>query len=134
MDILILLHLTSLSFWLGVVSVEFIFERACIEKSAVVRLHKLTDRYVELPIITVVFLTGLLLWKRVDWSLNYLPKVLVGSGAVFSNVICYYFVEKRTSQKESYKRYSRFLYKLTLLGVVCFIIAFILGGNHAGWW
>lgn len=64
MDLLVTLHLTALSFWLGVVSVEFIFERARIDKEAVIRLHKLTDRYIELPIIFVVFVTGLMLWER----------------------------------------------------------------------
>jgi putative copper export protein len=32
MDILVILHLTSLAFWLGVIAVEFIFERARIGK------------------------------------------------------------------------------------------------------
>lgn len=134
MDIFVILHLTSLSFWLGVISVEFIFERARIGKESVIRLHKLTDRYVELPIIAMVSLTGMLLWARASWDLSLLPKVLAGFGAVGANVFCYYWVEKRTPEKENFKKHSIFLYKATLFGMACFAIAFILGGHHADWW
>lgn len=134
MDIIVILHLTSLAFWLGVIAVEFVFERARIGKESVIRLHKLTDRYVELPIISVVFLTGMLLWARSSWDLVLLPKVLAGFGAVGANVFCYYCVEKRTPEKENFKKCSLLLYRATLFGMACFVIAFILGGRSAGWW
>jgi hypothetical protein len=134
MDILVLLHLTSISFWLGVISVEFIFERARIGKDAVIRLHKLTDRYVEMPITGIVLLTGMLLWARSSWALIYLPKVLAGLGAVGANVFCYYCVEQREPDKQSFKRHSLLLFKATIFGLICLVLALFLGGQHAGWW
>lgn len=134
MDPLIILHLTALSFWLGVVSVEFIFERAKIGKEVVIRLHKLTDRYVELPIIAIVFITGLMLWARTSWSLDYFPKVFFGFLAVASNIFCYYYVETRKLEKENFKHHSLILFKMTIIGLFSFVMALILGGRHAGWW
>ena len=127
MDNLALIHVLAITFWLGVISVEVIFERAKIDQSATVVLHKLTDRYIELPIITVVMVTGLMLWSRTGWSIEILPKVLVGMGAVLSNVICYYFVEKRTPESSVFSQQSKNILWITVPGFICFIAAFLLG-------
>ena len=134
MDYLALVHVIAISFWLGVISVEVIFERAPIDKGATVLLHQLTDRYVELPTISLVFLSGLLLWSRADWSIEFLPKVLFGFGAIAFNVICYYFVEKRTTEKAVFSRQSNLILLVTFPGVFCFVAAVYLGGGHASWW
>ena len=46
MEPLALIHIAAIIFWLGVASIEFVIELADIEKSAVVRLHQIADRYV----------------------------------------------------------------------------------------
>jgi len=134
MDHLVLIHIIAISFWLGVVSVEVIFERARIDKSSIVLLHQLTDRFVELPTISVVFISGMLLWSRASWSLEFLPKVLFGICAIALNVICYYFVEKRTTETNTFLKQSTLILWVTIPGVFCFIAAAYLGGGHANWW
>lgn len=133
MSAIAILHLFAIAFWLGVVSVEFAFERARIGKTNVIRLHKTVDRYIELPSMIVVLITGLLLWHQTSWSLEYLPKVLAGLGAVIANVLCYYFVETRQDDSENFKNHSHWLFKLTVFGLLCFVVALVLGAQHAGW-
>jgi hypothetical protein len=134
MDYLALIHVIAISFWLGVISVEVIFERARIDKGSIVLLHQLTDRYVELPTISVVLFSGMLLWSRASWSLEFLPKVLFGFGAITLNVICYYFVEKRTVESSTFRKQSTLILWVTFPGVFCFVAAAYLGGSHASWW
>jgi len=134
MDHLALIHVIAISFWLGVISVEVIFERARIDKGSIVLLHQLTDRYVELPTISVVFISGMLLWSQASWSLDYLPKVLFGFGAIALNVFCYYCVEKRTTETNNFLQQSTRILWVTFPGVFCFIAAVFLGGSHANWW
>jgi len=134
MDHLVLVHIIAISFWLGVVSVEVIIERARIDRNSIVRLHQLVDRFVELPTITVVFISGMLLWSRTSWSLDILPKALLGIGAVFLNAICYYFVEKRAVEGSNFQQQSARILWVTIPAVFCFIGAAYLGGSHANWW
>ncbi|MDP6587332.1 MAG: hypothetical protein QF535_21980 [Anaerolineales bacterium] len=134
MDYLVLIHIVSISFWLGVISVEVIFERAKMDKGSIVLLHKLTDRYVELPIILIVFITGVLLWERAAWSTEFIPKVLFGFGAIALNVLCYYFVEKRTIEPVAFLTQSTHILWVVFPGIFCFVSAAYLGGSHAGWW
>jgi hypothetical protein len=76
----------------------------------------------------------MLLWARTSWSLAYLPKVLAGLGAVGANVYCYSCVEKRTAEREDFRRHSQLLFQATMFGLCCFVIAVVLGGKFAGWW
>jgi len=134
MDRLAILHIVLVAFWLGVVAVEIIFERARIGREARVLMHKLTDRFVELPVITLVLITGLMLWSRASWSMEYLPKVLFGVLAIGANAICYCFVEKRTVESGAYQEQSRNILWITVPGLAGFLIAAYLGGRHAAFW
>jgi hypothetical protein len=76
----------------------------------------------------------MLLWSRSGWSAEYLPKVLFGLGAITFNVVCYYFVEKRTVEASNYRKQSTLILWVTFPGVICFVAAVYLGGNYAHWW
>lgn len=130
MSDLALIHVIAIAFWLGVVAVETVFEKAPIDKNAIAHLHSLTDRFVEIPIVVIVLISGLLLWAQADWTLQLLPKVLAGVGAVAANFYCYYCVEKRSAKESSFDRMSKLIEKSALIGFVCFVAALYLGVRY----
>ena len=154
MDPLIGAHLLSLGLWGGLVSVEIVFElqmfRGRLDQLDVADLHRITDRFLELPILAMVLATGWMLWQRVGYSDELLPKVLFGLGAVLANVACYIVVELRASaatrirlEKQTVETYpntsklkqlSTVLAVTIVLGLVSASGALIIGGLNIGWW
>jgi hypothetical protein len=154
MDPLIGAHLLSLGLWGGLVSVEIVFElqmfRGRLDPLDVADLHRITDRFLELPILALVMATGWMLWQRNDYSDELLPKVLFGLGAVLANVVCYIVVELRAStatrirlEKQTAKAYpntsrlrqlSTVLAATIVLGLMSAAVALYLGGLLIGWW
>ena len=62
MEPLIGAHLLSLGLWGGLVFVEIVFEfqmfRGRLDQLDVAILHRITDRFLELPILALVIATG----------------------------------------------------------------------------
>lgn len=131
MSALALVHITAIAFWLGVVAVELVFEKSSIDRGAITQLHKLTDRFVEMPVVVIVLLSGLLLWAQASWSMEFVPKVLAGLGAVAVNFYCYFLVEKRVAEASSFGPLTKLMEKLALIGFICFVAALYLGIRHA---
>ena len=104
MDSILLIHIIFLGLWGGLVLVEILFElqmfRDQIDELSIAKLHRLSDRFFELPILAVVVGSGWYLWHQTDYSGEFLPKIIFAIGAVLANLICYVFVEQRASTAE----------------------------------
>jgi len=141
-------HILVLGLWGGLVAVEIAFEaqifRGKIDERSVAALHRITDRYIELPILAAVLLTGWLLWKQTGFDQALLPKVMFGLGAVFANVVCYVIVEMRASEALRstepgdgglrLRRLSIILAGTILPGILSAGVALFLGGQRISWW
>ncbi len=118
--------------------------RARMDEKSVAALHRITDRFIELPILIGVVVTGWLLWKRIEFDPELLPKVWFGLGAVAANLICYIIVEMRASEALKVadsgsdgvrlRRLSIMLASTITPGVLLAGVALFLGGQRTGWW
>ena len=101
MDSILLIHIIFLGLWGGLVLVEILFEiqmfRDQIDELSIAKLHQLSDRFLELPILAVVVASGWYLWQQTGYSSEFLVKIGFALGAVSANLICYVFVEQRAS-------------------------------------
>ncbi len=104
MDPILLIHIIFLGLWGGLVLVEILFElqmfRDQIDERSIAKLHQLSDRILELPILAIVVGSGWYLWHQTNYSDEFLLKIVFALGAVFANLICYVFVEQRASTAE----------------------------------
>lgn len=138
---LAIVHIVCLGLWGGVVLVELLFEldgaRGRIPHDAAARLHRKVDRWIELPILSAVTITGLLLWSRTGWDATLLPKVSLGGGAVLANLLCWIVVERRadlqSADRDGHLRLTRLVFLSALVGVPLAAGALWLGGARAGW-
>jgi len=141
-------HIMFLGLWGGLVLVEIAFEaqmfRGKIDEKSVAILHRITDRFIELPILIAVLVTGWMLWKQTGFDHDLLPKVMFGLGAVVANVVCYIIVEMRASAalhpansaeiSIRIRRLSIVLAGTIAPGLLSGGIALFLGGQLIGWW
>jgi len=137
MDGLVAAHLIALGFWGGTVLVELTFEfggmREKLDREGVAWLHSRVDRFIELPLLFAVVLTGALLWRRTGFDTSLLPKIACGLAAVLINVACYAVVERRAAKGWT-PRDTRFVFLTAALGAPLAVAALVMGGLRAGWW
>lgn len=145
---LVAAHIIFLGLWGGLVVTEIVFEaqmfRGKLDEKAIAGLHRITDRFIELPVLVAVLVTGWLLWKQTGFDQQLLPKVLFGLGAVLANVICYIIVELRASEAlrataagqggVRLRKLSIALAMTIAPGVLLAFAALFLGGQNIGWW
>ena len=148
MDPLGAAHILFLGLWGGLVLVEIAFElqmfRGKMDEKSIAGLHRITDRFIELPILIAVLATGWLLWKRTGFDHELMPKVIFGLGAVLANAVCYVVVEMRASRAlhmadsdddgPGLRRFSIVLASSIAPGVLSAGVALFLGGQRIGWW
>lgn len=137
MKFALFLHLACISAWLGCILVEGVYEHS-IDKSPEMRtfiadLHSNTDKYVEIPTFTGVFLTGLYMLPQVEITQLLLVKIGFGLLAILFNVICVGLVARRLkcARKCDFKTFEIIDRKQHQYGAVVLItllIAFGLGG------
>ncbi len=136
MPTILLIHIIFLGLWGGLVLVEILFEvqmfRSQIDERAIARLHQLSDRLIELPVLTVIVASGWYLWYSTNYSSEYIPKIIFALGAVAANMICYIFVEQRASVskliQESNDSKENNDYKLRLRNLSKKLLATIIPG------
>ncbi len=99
MNLLLLLHLLAVGIWIGCIAVETVVEvsRDYGDEQLFVpaKLHRTIDLFVEIPVLTLLFVSGFLL---IEWSALgglLLAKVLCGTGAILANLACAVVVFKR---------------------------------------
>lgn len=138
MSSLAAVHLIVLGLWGGVVAVEVLFElrglQGRLAPEVVARMHAETDRYLELPLLALVVLTGTLLWRGADYAPALLPKVAFGLGAVAANLGNSVFVYYRFGGRIPSSQTPRYLVLTVLPGLAFAAAAFVVGGGRAGWW
>jgi len=132
------LHLALVALWGGVVlvesTIEALGERGHIETTAAARLHQATDRFIEVPTLIGIVITGLLLWQRSEWSAELAPKIVFGLAAVLANVVTVVYVERRARNIGDPRRATLMIFVIGALVFPLALIATYLGGGIAGWW
>lgn len=108
MGIWLFVHLLAAGTWLGCVLVEIAFERALAVRgqwTLLARLHDSVDRWIELPALAVVVVTGWWLLRagfaEIDLSGWLQAKIAFGLLAVLANLYCALLVSRRHRLAES---------------------------------
>ena len=104
-NLISIIHLVLLSLWGGVVATETVIElypyrrRNLHEHS--IRFHFWIDLLVELPLITGVFITGIIL-ASLAWPLSWIHigKILCVAAAITANLTCIFLVLRRKRRLE----------------------------------
>ncbi len=137
-------HFLVLGTWLGVVLTELVFEAAGARSEALRRaataFHGAVDRYLEIPLLVGVVLTGLGLMSGVELDGAMQIKIACGLGAVGINGACAVAVFRR--EKEAVdgaselrlKALTRWIWLSAAVGVPLGLVALYLGGSRMGWW
>lgn len=133
MSVWLIIQLLVAGLWLGCVLVEVAFERALVAQGQwrlLARLHDRVDRWLELPTLTVVALTGgWMLYSGFGsggLSLWLQAKLAFGTLAVLANLYCAVLVFRRHRMAEiddlaAVKRIDHLQHKvgaLVLLGLI----------------
>ncbi len=99
MSIFLFIHIIAIGIWAGCVLtevvLELVLEKLLPESSNLARLHALIDRFVEIPAILVVAVTGVVLLQSIQWDMLLQVKVAFGVSAVVLNSIAAYTVHRR---------------------------------------
>jgi len=99
MSFTLIVHLIAIGIWLGVVGAEFAieFDGMKDEKSYIKasKMHYLTDIWIEVPAITIVLVSGLLMLNESHLSGVFFYKVVFAILAILFNIICVYAVFRR---------------------------------------
>ena len=135
MSFTLVIHLIALGIWIGVVGAEFAIEfdgmkddESHIRAS---KMHYLTDLWIEIPAITTVLITGLLMLSESHLAGVFLYKIIFAVLAIIFNIICVYAVFKRrkfalASDIEGMRSTDTAM-KIGGLVIPTFLVAFILG-------
>lgn len=99
MNIFLFIHLIALGIWAGCVLtevvLELVLEKLPPESSNLARLHAMIDRFVEIPAILLVAITGGMLLQSAYWDTLLQVKVGLGVTAVFLNTVAAFTVQRR---------------------------------------
>lgn len=137
MQFILVLHILFVGAWFGCVAVEFLLETAPKKivslRETVPLLHYNIDRYIEMPLVLGVLLTGSLQINTARLSGLYLLKMLAGLIAVSANLLCWFPVRKRkmaAAKKDGaeVKRQSLMILRLTQVGMPAALLALICAG------
>lgn len=136
MPVVLFLHLFVLGMWLGCVMVEAVLEvmgrRSPALGDAAARLHKMIDRFVEIPAFTTVLVTGLIMVRWDETSLAYWIKIGLGLTTIAINAACVIPVLRRVTaldrgDQRGSERQSRLIYVYFATGLVTGFGALIMG-------
>lgn len=136
MSALLLLHLTGLALWIGVIGVEFIMERGRARSRevgyAVAQFHYRTDIFLEAPAFTVVLVTGLLMLDTTPLQGWFLVKVACGLVAIGMNALSMIpvILRKRAADAGDITaviHYSRWIDRTVPLGGIAALAALAIG-------
>lgn len=135
MSFTLVIHLIALGIWIGVVGAEFAIEfdgmkddESHIRAS---KMHYLTDLWIEIPAITTVLITGLLMLSESHLAGVFLYKIVFAVLAIIFNIICVYAVFKRRkfalASDIDGMRSTDTAMKIGGLVIPAFLVAFTLG-------
>jgi len=138
-------HFLVLGTWLGVVLAELVFEavgsRSETYRRSAAAFHGAVDRYVEIPLLVGVLVTGLAL---MDGSIVFdgpmKAKLACGVGAVAINGACAFAVFQRERESAEgapearLRELTRWIWISAAVGLPLGVVALFLGGGRVGWW
>jgi hypothetical protein len=138
---LLALHFGFSTVWLGCVLTEALFERALLagDRSAHLRqadLHVRVDKYIEVPAILFVLITGSALWMSSSpMGGAFYTMLLSGLVAVAANAYCVWLVFRRrdAAHAESWDEFDRLDHlqhqvgAIVLVGLLAAVIAGTMG-------
>lgn len=136
MSTVLLLHLTGLALWFGVIGVELIMERGRARSReagyAVARFHYQTDLFLEMPAFLLVLVTGAMMVDPARLHGLYLLKVGCGLAAVGMNALSMVPVvlRKRAADAgdiDDVIRYSTWIDRTVPVGGVAALVALGIG-------
>ena len=104
--VLLPIHISFVGIWLGCVLTKALFERALHGKAreqahTLVALHKRVDVVVEIPVFTVVLITGFMMYPFASLSGLIHIKIALGLLAVAVNAYCVWLVFRRASAAQA---------------------------------
>ena len=143
MSTLLFLHLLLIGLWAGCVAVEMVLEvasRTNPQLTAVVaRFHHSIDLVVEIPVISGVLLTGVLMLDLNRMSGAYAVMVVCGTLAVLVNALCVIPVLRRSryvdaDQPALAQEQSRLVFVAFYTGAPLGAIALASGARLLGVW
>lgn len=125
------IHLFAAAFWFGLLTMETVMELYAnnpARREVVAKIHGWTDPLFELPAVTVLLVTGIIMLMRIEQPSGLLIlKIVLGGGAILTNYWCYTYVFRRFNANDE----DRIIWtrKIALTGVAIppAIIAFVLG-------
>ena len=134
------LHATFAALWLGCVLTEALFERTLMANGregqlTLANLHVRVDKFVELPAIFGVVVTGLLMVKQSSrQGLAYEAMLVAGSVAIAANLYCVWLVFKRRDAASSgnWQRFESLDHVQHRVGAV--VLVAVLTALLAGYW
>ncbi len=142
MSLYAFLHVLALGLWGGCVAVEMVLEHSARSdsdlRSQVARYHDVIDRYVEIPILIAVLVTGLLRLRLELLHGWYLLLVISGSTAVLINLLCVIPVVRRKRAADAgdmlrVDAQSRWILRAFWAGALAASFAFFAAAVLRGW-
>ncbi len=137
-------HFLVLGTWLGVVLAELVVEalgaRSEALRKAAAAFHGGVDRYVEIPLLVGVVVTGLGLMGGIEFDAAMTAKIACGLGAVAVNGLCAVAVFQREKEakegasEERLAELTKWVWLSAFVGVPMGVVALYLGGARVGWW
>ncbi len=107
---------------------------------ATARLHYWTDLYFEIPLLSLVVLTGVVLLVGTQADALLWVKVGCGLGAVAANAVCVLVVFRRNGvalggeNAVAMSKLSRWVFRTAFVGAPLAVVALWIGGHRVGWW
>jgi hypothetical protein len=127
------LHLFAATFWFGLLAMETVMElhaNTPARREVIARIHAWSDPIFELPAVSVLLATGLILLTR-SWPPTplLLAKVALGGTAILINYWCYSFVIKRARHTTADTERIRLTRNIALTGLAIppAMAAFVIG-------
>ncbi len=139
-----LAHLFILAAWAGLVLGELVIEAVSAGdhelRRAAARFHRAIDLYIEIPLLTGVVVTGVVLMGRANLDASLWIKIACGLGAVGINIACAVAVLLRARAADAgadepvLAGWTRWVWRSGAVGVPLGLAALVMGGTRVGWW
>lgn len=137
-------HILALGAWGGLVAGEMVIEIASLKAQrlqyAVAKYHQLIDKFVEIPLLVAVLISGAILATQTNMSSYLAVKIAFGLAAVLVNFVCVVVVIQRRNVAEdddsieALSTLTRLIFVSAIVGLPFAAAALWMGGTSVAWW